>query len=100
MMFISFSQGQWVAAISDAAFSKINPEEFTGRLIRNFASYLSWAKYLPIEVVDNVLDYALKEHSQLSPEILAKVASLFFDLGYAPPQLHTFLPIVTDILSR
>jgi len=94
------NQGQWITSISDAAFSKIDPNEFTGRLIRNFASYLSWAKYLPTEVVDSLLDYASKEHSQLPPEILARVTSLFFELGYSPPQLYDFLPLVTDVLSR
>lgn len=100
VIFFSFRQGQWVTSINDAAFSKISSEEFTGRLIRNFASYLSWAKYLPTEVVDSILDYALKEHSQLSPEILARITSLFFELGYSPPELQIFLPMVTDILSQ
>ena len=89
-----------IAAINDTALTKLNREEFSGRMINNLYSYLTWAKYLPKEVLDDILDYAMKDYEQLSPEILAKVVILFFHLGYAPSKLYSYLPAVTEILSR
>lgn len=75
-------------------------DEVNANFAKDILHFLSRFRYLSFPIVNRLVSFCIEHHESVGASLLIKTFILCFELGYTPPSINQFIPIVGQALNE